>query len=324
MTTGTDGQSNVDGLGGHRDLLPAEVRGGTYGATDGLGIPGRSRPLGDGGANADEAGRLHPGRSDTVRPRHTAGGPLRIHHDGETADPAKAGTLPLEDIAYLGSGTRVGAEAVLDAEPDLVVGVGYGSDQLYGLDPDTAKHIEEQVPVVVCDVGQGRSLADVRDRFTALARSLGAERNPSGAAELDRAEGRLRALAADTAHLTILALSPGTPESVHLARPRAWPDLRTLVECGIGLVEPERGPGANWSTVDWTVAASLEPDIVLADVRANALPVGELGGIEEWQAGAGRARIVPWNPEAPCSHRAHARFIDTVAEAVRASAASGS
>lgn len=246
------------------------------------------------------------------------------HHDGETADPAKAGTLPLEDIAYLGSGTRVGAEAVLDAEPDLVVGVGYGSDQLYGLDPDTAKHIEEQVPVVVCDVGQGRSLADVRDRFTALARSLGAVRNPSGAAELDRAEGRLRALAADAAHLTILALSPGTPESVHLARPRAWPDLRTLVECGIGLVEPERGPGANWSTVDWTVAASLEPDIVLADVRANALPVGELGGIEAWQAGAGRARIVPWNPEAPCSHRAHARFIDTVAEAVQASAASGS
>ncbi|MFF3458804.1 ABC transporter substrate-binding protein [Streptomyces sp. NPDC002730] len=246
------------------------------------------------------------------------------HHDGETADPAKAGTLPLEDIAYLGSGNRVGVDAILDAEPDLVVGVGYGSDQVYGLDPDTAKHIEEHVPVVVCDVGQGRSLADVRDRFTALARSLGAEQNLSGAAELDCAEGRLRTLAPDAAHLRILALSPGTPESVHLARPRAWPDLRALAECGIGLVEPERGPGANWSTVDWTVAASLEPDIVLTDVRANVLPVAALEGVKAWQAGAGRARIVPWNPEVPCSHLAHARFFDAVADAVQASASSGS
>jgi iron complex transport system substrate-binding protein len=242
------------------------------------------------------------------------------NHDGDTADPAKAGPLPIGDIAYLGSGTRVDADAVLRADPDLVVAVAYGTDQVYGLDPDTAKYVEERVPVVVFDVGQGRSLGDVRDRFTALARSLGADVDSSGAMELDRAEGRLRTLAAQAAVLRVLALSPATPDSVHLARPRAWADLRALADCGIGLVEPEHGPGASWSTVDWTAAASLRPDIVLSDVRANALPVDRLGAIEAWQPAAGGARLVPWNPEIPCSHLAHARFFDAVADAVEASA----
>ncbi|MET7620773.1 ABC transporter substrate-binding protein [Streptomyces sp. NPDC005408] len=243
------------------------------------------------------------------------------NHDGDSADPAKAGALPLADIAYLGSGTAVEADAVLRAEPDLVVAVAYGTDQVYGLDPDTAKYIEERVPVVVVDVGQGRSLGEVRDRFTALAHSLGAAADESGEAELGRAERRLRTLAAGAARLRVLALSPASPDSVHLARPRAWPDLRALADCGIGLVEPERGPGANWSTVDWTVAASTRPDIVLTDVRANALPVDRLAGIEEWQSAAGgAARLVPWNPEIPGSHVAHARFFDAVADALEASA----
>lgn len=241
--------------------------------------------------------------------------------DGDGADAAKGGTLPLDDIAYLGSGARLGVDAVLQADPDLVVAVTYGGDQVYGLDPDKAKHVEERVPLVVLDVGQGRSLGDVRERFTALARSLGAREDPSGAAELDRAERRLRMLAAEATGVRVLALSPATPDSVHLARPRTWPDLRALADCGVTLVEPEAGPGANWSTVDWRVAVSLEPDIVLTDVRANALPLDRLGGVEAWETVAARAGLVPWNPETPCSAVAHARFFDAVAEAVRAASA---
>lgn len=241
------------------------------------------------------------------------------HHDGGSADAAKGGALPLDEIAYLGAGARLAdAEALLRADPDLVVAVTYGGDQVYGLDPDTAKHVEERVPLVVLDVGQGRSLGDLRDRFTALALSLGAQEDLSGAAELDRAERRLRTVAAAATDVRVLALSPAAADSVHLAKPRAWPDLRALADRGVTLVEPEPGPGVNWSTVDWPAAASLEPDIVLADVRANALPLERLGGIEAWEALAGRARVVPWNPEIPCSATAHARFFDTVADAARA------
>ncbi|WP_432097482.1 ABC transporter substrate-binding protein [Streptomyces sp. bgisy100] len=240
------------------------------------------------------------------------------NHDGDSPDPAKAGALPLEEIDYLGSGDRLGVDSLLRAAPDLVVAVAYGGDQVYGLAPEVAKGLEERVPVVVLDVGQGRSLADVRDRFTALARSLGAPGSPAGAGELDRAHLRLRAAAGDAGSARVVALSPAGPDSVHLARPSAWRDLRALADHGVGMVEPEAGPGANWSTVDWATAASLRPDIVLTDSRANALPVDQLRRIDGWQETAARAQHVPWNPEIPCSHIAHALFFETVADALQA------
>ncbi|MEV6651968.1 ABC transporter substrate-binding protein [Streptomyces sp. NPDC051219] len=239
-------------------------------------------------------------------------------HDGENPDTAKAGSLPLADIAYLGSGSALDTDALLRAAPDLVVAVTYGGGQVYGIDAETAKHVEERVPLAVIDVGQGRSLGELRDRFTELARSLGAATGGPAEAELDRAAGRLRDAAGAAAHPRILALSPAGPDSVHLARPPAWPDLRELTELGSTLAEPPSGPGTGWSTTGWGGAQSLEPDIILTDIRGNAYPVDELRGVADWQALEARARLVPWNPEVPCSLAAHARFLHTVADAVEA------
>ncbi|MFF3285946.1 ABC transporter substrate-binding protein [Streptomyces sp. NPDC003023] len=244
-------------------------------------------------------------------------------HDGAAPDAAKAGDLPLDGVAYLGSGPAVDADGVSAAGPDLVVAVTYGSDQIYGLDPDTAKHMEERVPVVVLDVGQGRSFDEVRDRFDALARSLGAVPDPSAGPALAAARARLGsaaggAAAGGAARARVLALSPAGPDSVHLARPDAWPDLRALSERGVQLVEPAPGAGLNWSTTGWADAGRLEPDVVLVDVRSNAHPVERLRGAAHWDAIEAGARLLPWNPEIPPSAAAHTRFLDAVAEALEA------
>ncbi|WP_329459286.1 ABC transporter substrate-binding protein [Streptomyces sp. NBC_01497] len=240
------------------------------------------------------------------------------HHDGERQDPAKAGGLPLTEIRSFGSGSGVDVDALVAAAPDLVVAVTYGGDQVYGLDPDAAKHLGEQVPLVVLDVGTSRSLAGVRDRFTELARSLGAPSGASapGEAELARAQERLRTLAARTVRPRVLALSAAGADTAYLARPAAWPDLRALSELGVSLADPEGDGGGNWRTVEWAEAAGLRPDIVLADVRANAAPAGQLAGSAGWREIVERAQVLPWNPEPPASHHAHARFFDTVADAM--------
>ncbi|MEU0372456.1 ABC transporter substrate-binding protein [Streptomyces sp. NPDC006283] len=237
-------------------------------------------------------------------------------HDGAGPDPAKAGALPLDGVAYLGSGPGVEADAVLATGAELLVAVTYGSDQIYGLDPDTAKYVEERLPVVVLDVGQGRSLDEIRDRFGALARSLGA--GPPAGAGLDAARERLGAAAAGAAGVRVLALSPAGTDSVHVARPDAWADLRALSGCGVAMAAPEPGAGASWSTTDWAAARRLAPDVVLTDVRSNAFPVERLGGVGDWEAIAAGARLLPWNPEIPPSATAHARFLDAVAEALEA------
>ncbi|MFI5804317.1 ABC transporter substrate-binding protein [Streptomyces sp. NPDC051561] len=229
-------------------------------------------------------------------------------HDGPTPDRAKSGSLPLSDLAYLGAGATLGPDSVLASGADLLVAVSYGGGAVYGMEPDAAKHLEEQLPVVVIDVGQGRSLEEVRADFAALADSLGSTEPPEAGRQLADAQARLKSLASPAAP-AILALSPAGDTQVHLARPQAWPDLRALTALGVPLLSPPPEGGMNWATVDWPTAAALTPRIVLADVRANA----EL--LDPARLGEG-VRALPWNPELPASSTSHALFYDTVADAL--------
>ncbi|MFF8311455.1 ABC transporter substrate-binding protein [Streptomyces lydicus] len=238
-------------------------------------------------------------------------------HDEAAPDPAKGGDLPLAEIEYLGSGTALHPDTLLAAEPDLVVAVTYDGEQVYGLEQKTALEVEAHVPVATVAVGPGRSLAEVRERFAALAGSLGRGEPLGAARELDAAEDALRQAAGGAPGPRVLALSPAGPDRVHLARPGSWPDLRALAEHGVGLVEPAAGAGVNWSTVGWAEAAELAPDIVLMDVRTNAARPESLRADEHWRAIEARARLLPWNPEASCSRRAHTRFFTLVADTVR-------
>ncbi|MFE2933931.1 ABC transporter substrate-binding protein [Streptomyces sp. NPDC059278] len=240
------------------------------------------------------------------------------HDDRAVPDAAKTGSLPLTEVGYLGAGSTLDVDTLLSGEPDLVVAVSYGGGHVYGLAAETAKHLEEHVPVVVIDVGQARTLAEIGDRFALLARSLGVEEPEAATQDLDAARHRLSTLVAGADSPRVVALSPAGQEQTHLARPRMWPELRVLAELGVGLVEPAEGPGANWSTVGWAEAAALRPAVVLADIRANATPLDELRTNADWSAIEGAARVVPWNPEPVCSARAHAAFLDLVADAVEA------
>ncbi|MFE7363384.1 substrate-binding domain-containing protein [[Kitasatospora] papulosa] len=233
-------------------------------------------------------------------------------HDGAEPDRAKTGTLPLDSVDYRGAGDDLDVDTLLRGRPDLIVAVSYGHGQLYGLDPDTAKHLEGSVPVVVIDVGQARTLDRVAERFAELARSLGGAPVAGAAEELDAARERLRSAPGEP---RVLALSPAGQAEAYAARPQMWPELRVLAELGITMVSPPAGAGVNWATVDWRTAADLEPDVVLTDVRSNAIPLDEVAA-RAWEPARRHARTVPWNPEPLCSPQAHARFLALVADAV--------
>ncbi|MEV6853856.1 ABC transporter substrate-binding protein [Streptomyces microflavus] len=238
-------------------------------------------------------------------------------HDGPGPDRAKTGTLPLDEVAYAGAGSALDVERLLSGRPDLVVAVSYGGGHVYGLAPETAKPLEERVPVVVIDVSQARTFEEIGDRFAELARSLGAEHRADADADLDAARERLRTLAVGPAGAPrVVALSPAGPDQAHVARPGMWPELRVLTELGVHLVEPAPGPGANWSTLGRTETFALRPDVILTDIRAHAAPLDELRGGED-----GSAPVVPWNPEPLYGPRDHARFLGLVADALEAAAA---
>ncbi|MEV7110930.1 ABC transporter substrate-binding protein [Streptomyces anulatus] len=240
-------------------------------------------------------------------------------HDGPGPDTAKTGTLPLGEVAYVGAGAALGVERLLSTGPDLVVAVSYGGGHVYGLTPETAKPLEERVPVVVLDVSQARTFGEIGDRFADLARSLGATARPGADRDLDAARERLRSVVAATSGDAprVLALSPAGQDQAHVARPGMWPELRVLTELGVQVVEPAEGPGANWSTQSRSDTFALRPEVILTDIRAHAAPLEELRGSE-----GAPTPVVPWNPEPLYGPRDHARFLGLVADALEAARAS--
>ncbi|UPT40256.1 MULTISPECIES: ABC transporter substrate-binding protein [Streptomyces] len=240
-------------------------------------------------------------------------------HDGPDPDTAKTGTLPLGEVAYVGAGAALDVERLLSAGPDLVVAVSYGGGHVYGLTPETAKPLEERVPVVVLDVSQARTFGEIGDRFAALARSLGATARPGADRDLAAARERLRSVVAATSGDAprVLALSPAGQDQAHVARPRMWPELRVLTELGVQVVEPAEGSGANWSTQSRSDTFALRPEVILTDIRAHAAPLEELRGSE-----GAPTPVVPWNPEPLYGPRDHARFLGLVADALEAARAS--
>ncbi|WP_328937719.1 ABC transporter substrate-binding protein [Streptomyces tauricus] len=237
-------------------------------------------------------------------------------HDGDEPDRAKSGSLA--DVPYLGAGRSLDHATVGSVRPDLVVDVTYDGKKPYAVTEPAAERAG--APVLALAVGADTSLPRVLARFAELAGALGGE--PAGREhELAAAEDAVRAVA--PVPLKVLALSAAGPGQVHLARPRAWPELRHLADLGVELTDPGEG-GANWSTTTWDRAVQLAPDLVLADVRGNAVPVAELESVPAWRTLASAATVAPWNPELPCSARAYAAFFRSVAQTLAELAATES
>ncbi|WP_328494178.1 ABC transporter substrate-binding protein [Streptomyces sp. NBC_00414] len=240
-------------------------------------------------------------------------------HDGDEPDRAKSGSLA--DVPYLGAGRTLDSSAIASVRPDLVVDVTYDGQQPYAVTEAAAERAG--APVLALAVGADTSLPRILARFAALAAALGGE--PAGHEhELAETEGAVRSAVRSVVPVPpkVLALSAAGPGQVHLARPRAWPELRRLAELGVELIEPGEG-GANWATTTWEQAVALAPDLVLADVRGNAAPAAELDSVPAWQALTAAATVRPWNPELPCSARAYAAFLGSVARTLEELAAKG-
>ncbi|WAU86594.1 ABC transporter substrate-binding protein [Streptomyces sp. Qhu-G9] len=259
--------------------------------------------------------------------------PVGVHGSGHDRDdePDRVTSGSLAEVPYLGTGEGLDDPAALhrpsaegtpgslrSVRPDLVVDVTYDGEKPYAVTEAAAGRAG--APVVALAVGGDTPLPRILARFAELARSLGGEQ-ADGEDELAAAEEAVRSVV--PVPLKVLALSAAGPGQVHLARPRAWSELRHLAELGVEFADPGAG-GANWATTTWEHAVGLAPDLVLADARANATPPDELAAVPDWRALTSAAAVESWNPELPCSAPACAAFLRSVAGALQLLAAKAS
>ncbi|WP_051941190.1 hypothetical protein [Phaeacidiphilus oryzae] len=268
-------------------------------------------------------------------------------HDGPSADPAKAGALPIGEapggeagsragngaggdtpVRYLGPGADVSVSALLELRPELVVDVSYDGRGLYALpEPIAAKLASAGVPSVALSVSGDAPLERLLSRFAELGAGIaGAADQGAAAAQpadhiaapLAAAEAEVReAAAAAGERPAVVAVSATGPDGGYAARPHSWPELHRLSELGVLLPEPPPGPGASWAETTWSAAAEWadRAAVILADTRVNAAP--SPSDSPGWTELTSAARVVPWSPETPCSAAAHAAFFRSVAAALR-------
>jgi iron complex transport system substrate-binding protein len=162
------------------------------------------------------------------------------------------------------------------------------------------------------------------ERFAALAESLGASMDTgANAAQRQRFEQSRDDLAAaivERPGLTALFVS-GYTASLYVANPAVAVDVAWYRELGLNVPDVEVGEGEFWETLSWEQANRHPADLILVDIRGQALTAEQMtkdfptfANLPAVKAG----QVGKWYFEAPYSYRSMANVLVDLAATVRA------
>ncbi len=221
-------------------------------------------------------------------------------------------------------------EALIAPAPDLLVAPWYGEyrgepEPLWYVPADIAPTVEDVVPTVGI-LAQDVPITTTIDRFAELAAALGADLgSPENAAAKERYDRGLADLAdaiAGNPGLRVLAMSPKA-DVFHVAHPTAAGDLMFLSGLGLDVVAPDSAPEDFWQELSWEDADAYPADLILRDVRRQALRDAELEKIPTWgtMPAVAAGQVTPWQLEQPYSYAGYAPVLEELAAAIRSARA---
>lgn len=255
-------------------------------------------------------------------------GPQR--RDDGSPDPM-LGAIDTGAVASLGAAWgEFDLEALIALAPDLLVAPWYGEyrgepEPLWYVPAEIDPTVEEVVPTLGI-LAQDVPITTTIDRFAELAAALGSDlASPDNAAakeRYDRAIADLEDAIAGNPGLRVLAMSPKA-DVFHVAHPAAAGDLTFLADLGLDIVAPDSDPEDFWQELTWEDADAYPADLILRDVRWQALPVAELEKIPTWATmpAVKAGQVTPWQLELPYSYAGYAPVLEDLAEAIRSARA---
>jgi iron-desferrioxamine transport system substrate-binding protein len=197
-------------------------------------------------------------------------------------------------------------ERYLALKPELLVTISY-SGTLWYIPADSASEIEAKAPIVAIELGDV-SAPDAIAKFEKLAASLGADVNTApvadARADFEAAGKELAQATAAKPGLKTLVVQ-GTTDTLRVAKPGFYSDLRYYGQQGLDLIAPRGGSEPTWEELSWEQAATYPADLILTDARSDGLPQSELAKIPTWSqlpaVEAGQLGL--WHAETPMSYR---------------------
>ncbi|MCA9864162.1 MAG: ABC transporter substrate-binding protein [Thermomicrobiales bacterium] len=235
----------------------------------------------------------------------------------------QAGSIDPADVTWLGLWDTFDLEKLLALEPDLLVGLDLPDvpNTLWHIPEDIYPLLSERVPTVGFHMQPDQPTTAMFDRVEDLAVSLGvdltSDQYVKERAAFEAAASAVTEALGARSSLTALAISADA-ESVFVANPTWFSDLRYFQDLGLEIITPET-PDGRWQEVSWEQIGQYQPDLFLVDARSGEIPP-ELAGIATWasQPAVKAGQVAPWFAVYPYGRKAFTPILERLAEAIRA------
>lgn len=254
---------------------------------------------------------------------HVAGvyGELTPDADGKLS--YQAGDIDLSQVKVIGQ--TYGEFDVEDyglMDPDLLVDYTFDDSSLWYVPAEQADQIYALAPSVAVP-GNYTDTDSAIQTFVDLAAKLGADPDSaelaSAKAAYDSALKDVGDVAAKSG-LKVVVVSAGT-DSLYVADPAHLPELSTLRNAGLDLIDPIGGATDVFMQYSWEQASDYsDADIILFDARTYDSIKADLANIPTWAnlPAVKAGQVYPWYAAAPYSYRAYAGIYQEIADELAA------
>jgi iron complex transport system substrate-binding protein len=231
----------------------------------------------------------------------------------------QAGSLDLSKLKVIGKTYgEFDTEKYALAKPDLLVDYSFDSKTLWYVPEAQATQILALAPSVAVP-GNYKNTDVAIQTFVTLAGKLGADTASKAlAAEKADYETSLKnvATAAAASGLKVVVMSPSS-DSLYVANPAYLPELSTLKDDGLDLIDPVKAAKDVFTQYSWEEASEYsDADIILVDARTYDAQKADLAKISTWAnlPAVKAGQVYPWYAAAPYSYKAYAKIYQDIAD----------
>ncbi|UMG94375.1 ABC transporter substrate-binding protein [Nocardioides sp. TF02-7] len=209
--------------------------------------------------------------------------------------------------------------------PELLVDYTFDDETLWYVPSRSAKQVENLTQTLGIG-GQYTTTDEAIQTFLDLAGELGAD---TGSDDLVADEEAYRSAleqlgaTAEESGLQVAFVSADVDAGTfYVANPGFFPELGTLGETGLDIVEPKSGDPIHFHAYSWEqVADYSEADVLFFDARVYDLVRDKLDSIDTWTShpAVEAGQVFPWYAAAPYSYRAYGEVFQEMADALAGS-----
>jgi len=234
-----------------------------------------------------------------------------------------AGDLDVDKLEIIGNAYgQFDIEKYAKVRPELLITNMYLPNALWYVPDESKAKILKLAPSLALKTAD-ISMADVVERFAALARTLGADLKAKQVtddkARFEEAAGKLRAAVKGNGGVKVLAAS-GAADLFYVSDPSANADLRWFKELGVELITPKKvSKQGFYEELSWENADKYKADVIMLDNRAQALQPAALKSKPSWSElpAVKAGQVTTWDAEPRFSYAGAAPLLEKLAKAVR-------